>query len=102
MITPYNFSVFDTMTWVLNIEALFIFVICCKDFRLVRKFEKSKWFLNDGDGRAVPVPVVGNIQLVLNSNIIILDDCHNYPPFFMNVIFIGLLAKDSYNFLIKN
>ena len=57
--------------------------------------------MNVGDGRAIPILAIEKIQLILNSNIIILDDCQYCPSLLMNVIFIGLLVKDGYNFSIK-
>ena len=57
--------------------------------------------MNVGDERAVPVLVIEKVQLILNSNVIILDDYHYCLSFLMNVIFIGFLAKDGYNFSIK-
>ena len=57
--------------------------------------------MNVGDKRVVPVLAIEKVHLVLNSNIIILDDCHYYPSFLMNVISIGLLAKDGFTFSIK-
>ena len=57
--------------------------------------------MNVGDKRVVPVLAIEKVHLVLNSNIIILDDCHYYPSFLMNVISIGFLAKEGYNFSIK-
>ena len=57
--------------------------------------------MNVGDERAVPVLVIEKVQLILNSNVIILDDYHYYPSFLINIIFIGLLAKDGYNFFNK-
>ena len=57
--------------------------------------------MNVGDGRAILVLAIKKVWLVLNSNVIILDDCHDCLSFLMNVISIGLLAKDDYNFSIK-
>ena len=42
------------------------------------------------------------MQLVFESNSVILDECHYYLIFLMNIISIGLLAKLHFKFLIKN
>ena len=55
-----------------------------------------------GDGSQVSVLALEIIKLVFNSKIIILSDCHYCPSFLLNIIFVGLLAKNGYEFLIKN
>ena len=57
--------------------------------------------MNVGNGRAVRILAIEKVQLILNLNIIILDDCYYCLFFLMNIIFIGFLAKDGYNFSIK-
>ena len=42
------------------------------------------------------------MQLVFESNSVILDECHYYPFFLMNVISIGLLVKLDFKFIIKD
>ena len=42
------------------------------------------------------------LQLIFKSSSIMLNDCHYCPSFMMNVIFIGLLAKLGYKFIIKD
>ena len=54
--------------------------------------------MNVEDGRAVPILAIKKFQLALNSGVIIFDDCHNCPSFLMNVISVGLLAKEGYSF----
>ena len=54
-----------------------------------------------GDGRSFPVQALGVIKFVFESRVVMLDDCHYYPMFMMNVIFVGLLAKSGYEISIK-
>ena len=42
------------------------------------------------------------MQLVFESNSVMLDECHYRPSFLINVISVGLLAKFDFKFLIKN
>ena len=44
---------------------------------------------------------MGIVQLILNTNIISLNECHYCPSFLMNIIFVSLLAKDGYHLSIK-
>ena len=101
MITSYNFSVCDATILVLNTKSPIHIYDSLQRLQISRKFEKSERLLNVGDERAVLILAIKNVQLVLNSNVIVLDDCHYYPSLLMNIIFIGLLAKDDYNFSIN-
>ena len=67
-----------------------------------RKFKNDEKFLNVRDGSQVPIRALGVIELVFKSNSIILSDCHYCPSFLMNIISVGLLAKDGYSLSIKN
>ena len=101
MITLYNFSIYDTTTWILDIESSIHICNSLQKLQVSREFKKSEWFLNVGDGRAIPVLAIEKIQFALNSNAIILNDYYYCPSFLINVIFIELLIKDGYNFSIK-
>ena len=101
MIIPYNFSIYDTTIWVLDIKSSIHICNSLQGLQISREFEKSERFMNIGDGSTIPVLAIRKVQLALNSNIIVLDNYHYCPSFLMNVIFIGLLAKEDYNFSIK-
>ena len=101
MITSYNFSIYDTTIWVLDTESSVHIYNSLQKLQISREFEKSEWFLNVGDGRAILVLAIVKVQFAFNSNTIILDDCYYYPSFLMNIIFIDLLAKGGYIFFIK-
>ena len=69
MITPYDFSMYDTTASILDIKSP------CKllqRLQISRKIENSKRFLNVGDGSHVPILVLGIIELIFNSTNIIL------------------------------
>ena len=66
-----------------------------------RRFEQGEKFLNVGDGRPVPVLALGILKLVFESHTVVLNDCHFCPSFFLNVISVGLLAKNDYEISIK-
>ena len=66
-----------------------------------RRFDEGERLLNIGDESKVPVLALGIMNLVINSRNIILSECHYYPNFLLNIIFVGLLAMYSYEFLIK-
>ena len=89
MITPYNFSIWDTTIWVFDTESP---INICNSLQL----------LNVGDGSLVPVLALRIIQLIFEFRIVMLDKCHYYPSFMMNIISVGLLIKLDFNFLIKN
>ena len=101
MITPYNFFVCDIMTWVLDTGSLFNICNTLKGLQVIENFGNNEKFLNVGDGRTVPVLALGNIQIVSNSHIIALGECHYCPSFLMNVISVGHLALNGYEICIK-
>ena len=72
-----------------------------KGLQVSRRFEDDERFLNFGDGRSIPVLALLIVKLVLNSSIITLGDYHFYPSFFMNIIFVGLWAKQGFHLSIK-
>ena len=101
MITPCNFSICDTIIWVLDIDSSINICNSLQRLQISRRFEDGERFLNVGDGRLVPVLALGIIKLVFNSYIIILSNCHYYPSFLLNIIFVGLLAKENYEISMK-
>ena len=101
MITPYNFSFYDSTIWILDIESSFNIYNSLQDLQVSRRFEEGKKFLNVGDRRSIPVLVLGTIKLVFQSNIITLSNCHFYPFFLLNIISVSLLAMYDYKILIK-
>ena len=101
MIIPCNFLIYDSTTWVLDIESLFNIYNLLQSLQVSKRFEEDERFLNVGDGRSVSVLVLEIIKLVFKSNIIILSEYHFYPFFLLNIISIDLLAMYSYEILIK-
>ena len=55
-----------------------------------------------GDGSLVPVLALGIVELCLESSRVVLSECHYCPSFMLNVISVGQLATEGYEFLIKN
>ena len=84
MITPYNFSICDSTTWILDIESPFNICNLLQSLQVSRRFEEGKRFFNVGDGRPVPVLALGTIKLVFKSNVIVLSECHFCPSFLLN------------------
>ena len=82
MITPCNFSLIDTMTWVLDTESPIHICNSLQDLQITRRFEEGERFLNVRDGRSVSVLALEIIKLVFESQYIILNECHYCPNFF--------------------
>ena len=101
MIIPYNFSICDYTTWVLDIESSFNICNSLQGLQDSRRFEEDERFLNVGDRRPVSVLALGTIKLVFKFNVIILSECCFCPSFLLNIISIGLLVKYDYEILIK-
>ena len=101
MITPYDFSICDTTIWILDIGSPIHLCNLLQGLQVSKKFEKSERFLNVGDGRSVSVLALEILKLVFESHIVVLNDCHFCPSFFLNVISVGLLAKNDYEISIK-
>ena len=101
MITPCNFLIYDSTTWVLDIESFFNIYNSSQGLQVSRRFKEDERFLNVGDGKSVPVLALGTIKLVFKSNIIVLSECHFCPSFLLNIISVGLLAMYSYEISIK-
>ena len=102
MLTPYNFSVYDTTTWVLDTESLINICNSLQELQVNKKFRKDKQFLNIGDESLVLVLALKTMQFVFKSNSVMLDECHYCPSFMMNIISAGLLGTFDFKFLIKN
>ena len=101
MIPPCNFSVCDTLTWVLDIGSPYHICNSLQDLRVNERFKEGERFLNVGDGSAVPVLALGTMELAFESHTIILYNCYFCLSFIMNVISVGLLALCSYELAIK-
>ena len=101
MIIPCNFSIFDTMIWVLATGSPINIYNSLQELQVSRRFGDDKRFLNVRDGRLVLVLALKIIKLVIDSHSIVLSDCHFCRSFLLNIIFIGLLAKSNYEILIK-
>ena len=102
MIIPYNFSIYDTTNWILDTRNPTHICNSLQKLQNNRKFENSEKFLNVGDGNEVPILALRVVELVFNSDSIILSDCHYCPSFLMNIISVSFLTKDGYYFSIKN
>ena len=55
-----------------------------------------------GDGSRVLVPTLEVVELYFESCKILLSDCHYCPSFLLNVISVGQLVIEGYDFSIKN
>ena len=102
MITPYNFSICDITTWVLDTESLVHICNLLQGLQVSRKFENDERFLNMRDGKQVLILTLGVIKLVFKFNSVILSDCYYCSSFLMKIISVGLLTKDGYSLSIKN
>ena len=69
--------------------------------QICRRFGDSERFSNVRDRRLVLVLALRIIKLVFNSYIIVLSDYYFYPSFLLNIIFVSLLVKNSYEISIK-
>ena len=69
MITPYDFPICDTTTWILDIKNSCKLL---KRLQVSRKLENNKRFLNIGVGSYVLILILRIIELIFNSNNIIL------------------------------
>ena len=102
MINPCSFSICDTTSWVLDTKSPYHVCNSLQGLRVSRRFESGERFLNIGNGSQAPVLVLGTISLYFESCTIILNDCHFCPSFLVNIISVGLMAKDGYELSIKN
>ena len=101
MITPCNFSIYDTMTWVLDTKSPLHIYNSLQGLQVIKRFEEGKKFLSIGDESQVPVLALETIKLIFESESIILNECHFYPSFLVNIISVGLLANYGYEISIK-
>ena len=76
MIIPYDFSICDTTTWVLDIESPYKLL---QWLQISKKIENTKKILNVGAESHVSVLTSEILEQVFNSNNIIFSDCHHYP-----------------------
>ena len=96
MIILYNFLIYDSTIWVLDIRNLFNICNSLQGLQVSRRFEEGKRFFNVGDGR--PALVLGTIKLVFKFNVIVLSECHFYPSFLLNIIFVCLWPRTVMKF----
>ena len=76
-----NFSICDTTVWVLDTESPINICNSLQRLQISIKFRESERFLNIENGNLVPVLVLETVQLVFESNSVMLNECH-YCPFF--------------------
>ena len=57
--------------------------------------------MNVGDESKVLILALGIMNFVINSRNVILSECHYCPSFLLNIISVGLLAMNGYQFLMK-
>ena len=101
MITPCSFSICDTTNWVLDTGSPIHICNSLQGLRISRRFKEGERFLNVGDGSRVPVLALGVMELCFESCKILLSDCHFCPSFLLNIISVGQLTIEGYDFLIK-
>ena len=101
MITPYNFSICDTATWILDTESSIHICNSLQELQISRRFKDGERFLNVENGSLVPVLVLEVIKLIFESCIIMLNESHYCPEFRLNIISIGLLVNFDYEISIK-
>ena len=102
MITSYSFSICDTTNFVLDTGSPSHICNSLQRLQVSQRFESDERFLIVGDGNKVPVLALGIVKLSLESCNIILNEYHYCPAFVMNVISVGQLAQENYEFSIKN
>ena len=83
------------MTWVLDTGSSIHICNLLQGLQVTRRFGEGERFLNVENERSVPILALGIIMLVFNSHFIILNDCHYYLSFLLNVIFVGLGQSKS-------
>ena len=83
MITLCNFSVFDIITWVLDIGSPINIYNSLQDLQVNRRFRDGERFLNVRDRRSVSVLALGIIKFVFESQYIVLNECHYCLNFFL-------------------
>ena len=102
MIIPCSFSICDTTNWVLDIGSPIHICNSLQGLRISRRFKEGERFLNVGDGSHIPILALGVMELFFESCNTLLSECHYCSSFLLNVISIGQLAIEGFNFLIKN
>ena len=86
----------------MDTESLINIYNSLQGLQISRKFREGEQFLNVENGSLVPVLALEAMQFIFESSSIMIDKCHYHSSFIMNVIFVGLLAKLDFKFLIKN
>ena len=102
VIKPYCFSIYDTTNWIIDIESPIHICNSLQGLQISRRFKEGERFLNVDDGSWVPVLALGVMKLCFESCKILLSDCHYCSSFLLNVISVGQLAIEGYDFSIKN
>ena len=102
MMNPCNFSQCDISNWVLDTGSPTHICNSLQGLQVRQRFKNGERFLNVGDGSSVPVLALGVVELCLETFSVVLSDCHYCPSFLLNVISVGQLATEGYEFSIKN
>ena len=102
MMNPCNFSQCDISNWVLDTGSPTHICNSLQGLQVRQRFKNGERFLNVGDGSSVPVLALGVVELFLETFSVVLSDCHYCPSFLLNVISVGQLATEGYEFSIKN
>ena len=79
MITPYNFSICDITTWILDTRSPVHKCNSLQRLQVRRRFKNNERFLIVGDGRSVLVQALGVVEFIFESGVVMLDDCRYYP-----------------------
>ena len=101
MITLCNFSICDITDWILDTGSPYHICNSLQGLQVSKRFKQGERFLNIGDGRSIPVLTLGILKFLFEFHIIVLNDYHFCPSFFLNIISVGLLAKNDYEISIK-
>ena len=102
MINPCNFSQCDISYWILDTGSPTHICNSLQRLQVRARFKNGERFLNVGDGSLVPVLALGIVELCLETSRVVLSECHYCPSFMLNVISVGQLATEGYEFSIKN
>ena len=89
------------MTWALDIESPIHICNLLQGLQVTRRFGEGERFLNIEDERSIPVLALGIIKLIFESQYIILNECHYYSSFLLNIISVGLLVNSNYEISIR-
>ena len=70
MITPCNFSIYDSTNQILDIESLINIYNSLQGLQVRRRFKNNERFLTIGDGRSIPVQALGVIEFFLGIELL--------------------------------